>query len=142
MTHKFAKIALTAAVLVSALGGLMWYSLQQDTAYYKHVDEVMASPEQWQGKSLQLHGFVVKDTWKRKGDTLEYIFDVENKGKVVSVSYTGVLPDTFKDEAEVVLKGKLTGHDHFAVDPNGVMAKCPSKYEEKANYDLKTGTSN
>ena len=142
MTHKFAKIALTAVVLVSALGGLIWYSLQQDTAYYKHVDEVMASPEQWQGKSLQLHGFVVKDTWKRKGDTLEYIFDVENKGKVVSVSYTGVLPDTFKDEAEVVLKGKLTGHDHFAVDPNGVMAKCPSKYEEKANYDLKTGTSN
>ena len=142
MTHKFAKIALTAVVLVSALGGLMWYSLQQDTAYYKHVDEVMASPAQWQGKSLQLHGFVVKDTWKRKGDTLEYIFDVENKGKVVSVSYTGVLPDTFKDEAEVVLKGKLTGHDHFAVDPNGVMAKCPSKYEEKANYDLKTGTSN
>jgi cytochrome c-type biogenesis protein CcmE len=129
MTHKFAKIALTAVVLVSALGGLMWYSLQQDTAYYKHVDEVMASPEQWQGKSLQLHGFVVKDTWKRKGDTLEYIFDVENKGKVVSVSYTGVLPDTFKDEAEVVLKGKLTGHDHFAVDPNGVMAKCPSKYD-------------
>ena len=142
MTHKFATIDLTAVVLVSALGGLMWYSLQQDTAYYKHVDEVMASPEQWQGKSLQLHGFVVKDTWKRKGDTLEYIFDVENKGKVVSVSYTGVLPDTFKDEAEVVLKGKLTGHDHFAVDPNGVMAKCPSKYEEKANYDLKTGTSN
>lgn len=142
MPNKFVKIALTAVVLASALGGLMWYSLQQDTAYYKHVDEVMASPEQWQGKSLQLHGFVVKDTWKRKGDTLEYIFDVENKGKVVSASYTGVLPDTFKDEAEVVLKGRLTGHDHFAVDPNGVMAKCPSKYEEKANYDLKTGTSN
>jgi len=142
MQNKFAKIALTAVVLVSALGGLMWYSLQQDTAYYKHVDEVMASPAQWQGKSLQLHGFVVKDTWKRKGDTLEYIFDVENKGKVVSVSYTGVLPDTFKDEAEVVLKGRLTSDAHFAVDPNGVMAKCPSKYEEKANYDLKTGTSN
>jgi hypothetical protein len=41
-----------------------------------------------------------------------------------------------------VLKGRLTSDDHFAVDPNGVMAKCPSKYEEKANYDLKTGTSN
>ena len=142
MSNKFAKIALTAVVLLSAIGGLLWYSLQQDTAYYKHVDEVMASPAQWQGKSLQLHGFVVKDTWKRKGDTLEYIFDVENKGKVVSVSYTGVLPDTFKDEAEVVLKGRLTSDAHFAVDPNGVMAKCPSKYEEKANYDLKTGTSN
>jgi len=142
MTPKIAKIALTAVVLLSALGGLMWYSLQQDTAYYKHVDEVMASPDQWHGKSLQLHGFVVKGTWKQKPNTLEYIFDVENKGKVVRASYTGVLPDTFKDEAEVVLKGRLTDDAHFAVDPNGVMAKCPSKYEEKANYDLKTGTSN
>jgi cytochrome c-type biogenesis protein CcmE len=142
MTHKFAKIALTAVVLVSALGGLMWYSLQQDTAYYKHVDEVMASPDQWKGRALQLHGFVVKDSWGRKPDTLEYQFKVENKGKVVLASYTGILPDTFKEEAEVVLKGRLTSDDHFAVDPNGVMAKCPSKYEEKPNYDLKTGTSN
>jgi cytochrome c-type biogenesis protein CcmE len=142
MPNKFAKIALTAVVLISALGGLLWYSLQQDTAYYKHVDEVMASPDQWHGKALQLHGFVVKGTWKQKPNTLEYIFNVENKGKVVSASYTGVLPDTFKDEAEVVLKGRLIGDANFAVDPNGVMAKCPSKYEEKANYDLKTGTSN
>jgi cytochrome c-type biogenesis protein CcmE len=142
MQLKIAKIALTAVVLLSALGGLLWYSLQQDTAYYKHVDEVMASPDQWHGKSLQLHGFVVKGTWKQKPNTLEYIFDVENKGKVVRASYTGILPDTFKDEAEVVLKGRLTGTDHFAVDPNGVMAKCPSKYEEKANYSLKTATSN
>ena len=141
MSNKFAKIALTAVVLCSALGGLLWYSLQQDTAYYKHVDEVMASPDQWHGKSLQLHGFVVKGTWKQKPNTLEYIFDVENKGKVVRASYTGILPDTFKDEAEVVLKGRLTD-THFAVDPNGVMAKCPSKYEEVPNYDLKTGTSN
>jgi hypothetical protein len=29
------------------------------------------------------------------------------------------------------------------VAPNGVMAKCPSKYEEaKPGFDLKTGTSN
>ena len=142
MTPKIAKIAVTAVVLLSALGGLFWYSLQQDTAYYKHVDEVMASPEQWKGRSLQLHGFVVKGTWLRKPDTLEYQFKVENKGKVVLASYTGILPDTFKDEAEVVLKGRLTTNEHFAVDPNGVMAKCPSKYEEVPNYDLKTGTSN
>jgi cytochrome c-type biogenesis protein CcmE len=84
----------------------------------------------------------VKGTWGQKKDTLEYQFKVENKGKVVLASYTGVLPDTFKEEAEVVLQGRLTSNSHFAVDPNGVMAKCPSKYEEVPNYDLKTGTSN
>ena len=142
MTPKIAKIALTAVVLLSAFGGLLWYSLQQDTAYYKHVDEVMANPEQWRGKSLQLHGFVAKQSWGQKPNTLEYQFKVENKGKVVLASYTGILPDTFKEEAEVVLKGRLTGDNHFAVDPNGVMAKCPSKYEEKASYDLKMDSSN
>jgi cytochrome c-type biogenesis protein CcmE len=142
MPNKFVKVALTAIVLSSALGGLLWYSLQQDTAYYKHVDEVMANPEQWKGKSLQLHGFVAKESWGKKPNTLEYQFKVENKGKVVLASYTGILPDTFKEEAEVVLKGRLMSDDHFAVEPNGVMAKCPSKYEEKANFDLKTGTSN
>ena len=50
MTNKFAKITVTAVVLLSAMGGLLWYSLQQDTAYYMHVDEVMASPDQWRGK--------------------------------------------------------------------------------------------
>jgi len=142
MTSKFAKVTLTAVVLASAFGGLLWYSRQGDAAYYKHVDEVMASPEQWKGKALQLHGFVVKGTWEQKPNTLQYQFKVENKGSVVHASYTGVLPDTFKDEAEVVLKGRLLENGNFQVDPNGVMAKCPSKYEEAPNYDAKTGTSN
>ena len=142
MTNKVAKITLTAVVLVSALGGLLWYSLQGDAAYYKHVDEVMASPAQWHGKALQLHGYVVKGTWKQKPNTLEYQFKVESKGAVVHASYTGVLPDTFKDEAEVVLKGRLIDDANFQVAPNGVMAKCPSKYEEVPKYDGKTGTSN
>jgi cytochrome c-type biogenesis protein CcmE len=143
MTNKLAKISVTAVVLASAFGGLLWYSLRQDTAYYKHVDEVMASPAEWKGKSLQLHGFVVKGTWEQKPNTLEYRFNVENKRSVVPASYTGVLPDTFKDEAEVVLQGKLNGDGRFEVAPNGVMAKCPSKYEEaKPGYNLKTGTSN
>jgi cytochrome c-type biogenesis protein CcmE len=43
-------------------------------------------------------------------------------------SYTGVVPDTFKNDAEVVLKGTLSP-EGFTVAPNGVMAKCPSKYE-------------
>ena len=129
MTNKLTKVAVTAVVLASAFGGLLWYSLRQDTAYYKHVDEVMATPEEWMGKSLQLHGFVVKGTWAQKPNTLEYRFSVENKGSVVPASYTGILPDTFKDEAEVVLKGKLNADGRFEVAPNGVMAKCPSKYE-------------
>ena len=126
------KIGITALVLVAAFTGLLWATLREGAEFYKHVDEVMASPEQWEGKRMQLHGFVVTNSILVKPDTLEYRFKVQSNGKVVDASYKGVVPDTFKDrpgeEAEVVLKGQLT-QGGFHVDPNGVMAKCPSKYE-------------
>ena len=126
MTHRNIKIASTSVVLVAAFAGLLWSSLREGTEYYKHVDEVMADSKAWEGKPLQLHGYAF-DVRQRPG-TLEFRFKVQNKGSVVNASYTGVVPDTFKDDAEVVLKGRLS-NDGFHVDPNGVMAKCPSKYE-------------
>jgi cytochrome c-type biogenesis protein CcmE len=128
MTPKAAKIGATAAALTLALGGLMYTTLSEGTQYYKHVDEVMVDPAAWQGKRLQLHGFVVDKSIERRPDSLEYRFRIENKGKVVEAHYTGIVPDTFKHGSEVVLKGTLGPHD-FQVEPNGVMAKCPSKYE-------------
>jgi cytochrome c-type biogenesis protein CcmE len=128
MKPKTLKIALTAVVLLTAFSGLLYSTLREGTEYYKMVDEVMAEPDAWHGKRLQLHGYVVEKSILQKPNTLEYRFEVQNKGKVVPVSYTGVLPDTFKGGSEVVLKGQLDPHG-FKVDRNGVMAKCPSKYE-------------
>lgn len=140
MTQKFVRVGLTALVLVSAFGGLLWYSLQQDTAYYKHVEEVMTSPAEWEGKALQLHGYVVPGSILRgTRDQLEWRFKVQSKGSMVDAAYRGIMPDTFKDEAEVVLKGRLTSAG-FDVEPNGVMAKCPSKYEAKPGF-AKPGTT-
>ena len=128
MNSKTVKILATVVVLVGALGSLMYTSLAEGTEYYKHVDEVMVDPAPWYGKKLQLHGFVVEKSNMRKPNTLEYIFQVQNKGHMVNARYTGIVPDTFKDNSEVVIKGHL-GADGFQVEPNGVMAKCPSKYE-------------
>lgn len=130
MGKKAVRIGLTVLVLGSAFGGLLWTTLSEGAEYYKHVDEVMVNPDEWSGKRLQLHGFVVQDSIFRKRDTLEYRFKIANKGAVVPAVYNGVVPDTFKDGSEVVLKGRLTTSG-FHVDPNGVMAKCPSKYEPK-----------
>ena len=132
MSKKAIKIGLTVIVLAVALAGLLKATLREGTEYYKEVAEVTASPADWHGKNLQLHGYVVRDSILRKRDSLEYRFKVTSKvgqsTHVVSAHYTGIVPDTFSDDAEVVLKGKL-GPDGFQVAPNGVMAKCPSKYE-------------
>ncbi len=130
MKYKAIKIGLTSLVLALTFGGLLYTTMAEGTEYYKHVDEVMTQPEPWYGKKLQMHGFVVPNSIKRRPDTLDYIFQVQNNGHIVNASYTGVVPDTFKSESEVVLKGVLSA-DGFTVQPNGVMAKCPSKYEAK-----------
>jgi cytochrome c-type biogenesis protein CcmE len=130
MKSRAVKIGLTTVVLVLALGGLLYSTLREGTEYYMHVEEVLADPGHWQGKSLQVHGFVVKDSILRKRDSLEYRFKVQSKGATLDATYAGIVPDTFKDESEVVLKGRLE-NGVLRVAPNGVMAKCPSKYEAR-----------
>jgi cytochrome c-type biogenesis protein CcmE len=59
-------------------------------------------------------------------------------GHVVEVSYTGIVPDTFKAGAEVVLRGRFAA-DGFHTAPDGVVAKCPSKYEPSQSASRSVG---
>ena len=132
MRSQGLKILLTTGVLVTAFVGLMWTTMQDGTQYYKHVDEVMVDPGQWVGKRLQVHGYASDISWKPS--SLDYRFAIENNGYVVHAEYTGIVPDTFQDESEVVVSGRLDG-DVLIVEPGGIMAKCPSKYEPKPAID-------
>jgi cytochrome c-type biogenesis protein CcmE len=132
MSHKATKsnapkIAVTAVVMATAFGVLLYTTMGESMQYYKYVDEVMAEPATWHGKHLQVHGYVVSGSIGKKPDTLEYRFDIQRNGKVVRAFYTGIVPDTFKDESEVVLTGQLTDKGFHATE---MTAKCPSKYEE------------
>ena len=127
MSRKAIRILISCVVIFGSLGFLIAMTVQQNAAYYLHVDEVMANPQKWYGKPLQVHGFVDGEILKGR-DTLNYQFQIQNAGSVVKATYTGVVPDTFKEGSEVVLKGRL-GPDGFHVQKDGVMAKCPSRYE-------------
>jgi len=134
MTHRNIKIAVTAVVLASAFGFMMWTTLRDGAEYFKHVDEVVAQKSQLEGKTLQMHGYVIPGSILNKPNTLEYYFKVQNNpirsgepGQAMLVSYTGIVPDTFKGEAEVVVRGHLAKDGKF--EGNNVTAKCPSKYE-------------
>jgi len=126
MSKKAARAVFSAVVIGGALTLLLAMTVRESAAYYKHVDEVMVSPEQWYGKKLKLHGYA--EGVMRRTDSLEYRFHVTTGEHTVVATYTGIVPDTFKDGSEVVLEGQL-GPEGFHVAPNGVMAKCPSKYE-------------
>jgi cytochrome c-type biogenesis protein CcmE len=127
MSHKAAKIGATTLVLATVFGVLLYTTLGESMQYYKYVDEVVGSPADWTGKKLQVHGYVVPGSIAKKRDRLEYRFEIQRNGKTLRAFYTGIVPDTFKDESEVVLTGQLTQDGFMA---NEMTAKCPSKYEE------------
>jgi len=128
MTPRMIRALVSAVVIGGALTALLATTARENAQYYKRVDEVMPDRAAWYGKGLQLHGFVVDGTIQRRPNSFDHRFQIKNGDSVVLANYTGVLPDTFKDGSEVVLKGRLTP-DGFQVEPNGVMAKCPSRYE-------------
>src|SRR4029078_759712 len=128
MSRKPTRAAVSSVIVLGALALLLSRTMTEGAEYYKHVDEVMASPEQWFGKPMQLHGFVVEESVERGPDTRNYRFKIKNGDAVITATYTGIVPDTFKGGSEVVLKGRL-GPDEFAVQKDGGMAKCPAKYK-------------
>jgi cytochrome c-type biogenesis protein CcmE len=126
------KIVLTVVAIGGALVLFLRASIGQGAEYYKHVDEVMTNVDGWHGKRLQVHGNVVDGSIEQAKGTLLYRFKIESKDPrphaVITATYTGLVPDTFKSGAEVVAKGTLTADNQLNVVPDGIMAKCPSKY--------------
>jgi cytochrome c-type biogenesis protein CcmE len=127
------KIVLTVVAIGGALALFLRASIGQGAEYYKHVDEVMTNVDGWRGKRLQVHGNVVDGSIEQAKGTLLYRFKIESRPPrppaVITATYTGLVPDTFKSGAEVVAKGSLTADNLLDVVPDGIMAKCPSKYE-------------
>ncbi|MEO5770360.1 MAG: cytochrome c maturation protein CcmE [Polyangia bacterium] len=127
------KIVLSVVVVTGAVGFLLSRSMKEGAEYYKHVDEVMAAPDTLRAKRLQVHGHVVNDSIEQAKGTLQYRFKIESKAPrapaVISANYTGLVPDTFKSGAEVVAKGTIGADNVLQVVPDGIMAKCPSKYD-------------
>ena len=127
------KIVLSVVVVTGAVGFLLSRSMKEGAEYYKHVDEVMAAPDTLRTKRLQVHGNVVRGSIEQAKGTLQYRFKIESRPPrapaVISATYTGLVPDTFKSDAEVVAKGTIGSDNVLAIVPDGIMAKCPSKYD-------------
>jgi cytochrome c-type biogenesis protein CcmE len=133
------KIVLTILV---AMGGVGFLAVQSvgDVEYYAHVDEVTKNPDPWlKRKTIQVHGFARAVPIKPEivDQQVRRSFELQSNGQVIRVVHEGVIPDTFKEEAETVVKGTLGRDDggHLVLTTvggeQGIMAKCPSKYEGK-----------
>ena len=126
------KIVATVLGIGGAIALLLTASISKGAQYYKFVDEVTSNIDSFRGKKLQVHGVVVEDSIQQARGTLMYRFKIQSKPDrppaTIMASYEGLVPDTFKSGAEVVVTGTLTADNQVAIVPDGIMAKCPSKY--------------
>jgi cytochrome c-type biogenesis protein CcmE len=134
---KGTQIAAGATAIALLVG---WYAVTNfepgsSFAYFQTLDEFRAAAAEQEGKHSRVHGYVAIGSIERDVAQQRVRFAVVNApphaggdvGPTLSVIYASLeTPDLFKDGAEVVVEGKLTG-DTFHADK--VMAKCPSKFE-------------
>lgn len=120
-------------LFLGGLGYLIFSGLTEDSVYFLNVAEVTAA-ERAEGKKSRLFGKVSPENLEIVEGKLGANFDLIDKmdpGKSLRVEFKGALPDTFKDDAEVIVEGAFTrGGTVFTA--RTLVTKCPSKYEEQS----------
>ncbi len=132
------RFLIVGAVVALAMGYLGFTAFQGASMYYLTVDELVARGVAAHGEQVRLMGKVEDGSVERNSDASTLRFDVTAKdGSSLPVVYSGLVPDAFKDEADVVLEGALTPAGTFEAD--SLLVKCPSKYEAEDEDQVSEG---
>lgn len=126
MTRKqkrFAMIAGFGLVLVAAMG-LILMGLQDKIVFFRSPSDVKAAKFDM-SKSFRLGGLVANGSVIKSENQLVE-FQVTDGTNVVSVRYTGLLPDLFREGQGVIAEGKLDAQGHFAAAT--ILAKHDENY--------------
>jgi cytochrome c-type biogenesis protein CcmE len=129
MARRKLKFLSGILVVAAAIGVLVGVSFQGNMAYYIEVNDYISKGSAAYGDAFKVRGFVVAESIQRDPGTLGVEFEMNDGegGPGMTVRYAKEVPDTFVDDAEVVVKGALTPDGVF--DADTLLAKCPSKYE-------------
>ncbi len=113
--------------LVSGLGvavGLVMYALSQNINLF-FTPTQMASGEAPEAQMIRIGGMVADGSVSRDPESLKVAFDVTDFDNAVRVTYTGILPDLFREGQGVVVQGRVTNGEFVASE---VLAKHDENY--------------
>jgi cytochrome c-type biogenesis protein CcmE len=121
-------VALSAAVLLAT--ALVYTSFSASTEA-REPSDLLASRST---DTYDLTGKVVPGTIERTDERLRFRISDRDGTESLPVSYTGTVPDPFRDGREVIVTGNLEGST-FVADHDSLITKCPSKFQEEAEAD-------
>lgn len=115
-------LSIVAGVAIAAGFGFKAY---ENSIGFRTPTDVLSGKVE-AGKRFQLGGMVAAGSVQRAPGSLEVRFVVADLERQLPVSYTGVLPDLFKESAGVVANGRMNEQGVFVADE--VLAKHDENY--------------
>ena len=110
---------------VATATALALKAFNENLMFYFSTTEVKAgkAPE---NKLFRLGGMVVNGSVKRDSKSLTMNFDLTDNQSLVTVEYTGILPDLFREGQGIIAKGTLDDKGVFIAQE--VLAKHDENY--------------
>lgn len=100
------RIVLASALIVAAVGFLVWKGLGSATVYFKTADEAVAERQSLDGRRFRIQGTVKAGSIRQEDGRLLFTI-LGDGGAVVPVVHRGGQPTgLFKDSIPVVLEGR------------------------------------
>jgi cytochrome c-type biogenesis protein CcmE len=121
--HKRTAMIVGALAAISLAAYFVLNAFQSNLVFFFTPTQVGAG-EAPQNRTFRVGGMVKEGSVKR--DNLTVSFIVTDTLKDVPVSYTGILPDLFREGKGVVAQGKLGTDGHFTASE--VLAKHDENY--------------
>ena len=133
MTRKQTRLALILSSL-AALGlvvGLVLFAAKDSIVFFYTPSDLVEKSVK-AGTRIRIGGMVVAGSWKKQPPA-ENQFEVTDTLKTIAVSYTGLVPDLFREGQGVVTEGVLNADGSFKADT--VLAKHDENYMPKEIAD-------
>jgi cytochrome c-type biogenesis protein CcmE len=100
-------------------------SLNENIMFFFSPSEVVEGKAP-QDRLFRMGGMVVDGSVSRPGEGLTVMFDLTDNAGSVTVEYTGILPDLFREGQGIVANGKLNSNGAFVAQE--VLAKHDENY--------------
>jgi len=127
MTARQRRMFLVGLILLGVGGAtaLALTAFQENLLYFFSPSDVTAgkAPE---GRVFRIGGMVTQGSVQRAPGSMEVRFVLTDYAKNVTVSYSGLLPDLFREGQGVVARGKLGADGVFTAEE--VLAKHDENY--------------
>ncbi len=106
---------------------LGWVGARESKTYYHTISELSTMKQGELRQRMRVSGYVAQGTIQHLPGRVDFVLIEENRKLPVSYTGTAPLPDTFKDDAQALVEGRLGSDGKFTAEQ--VQAKCASKYE-------------